>query len=84
MEKTKEQPTNGTILTTTKASDVTPDDAVKQILDLADSLGYAVGVVALMPKTKTPVPIIEYLPDGVTVQLALVRKPNGDNSLLPA
>ena len=75
-DKPKE-PTNGTLTATESLA--TPNEALKQILDLADSLGYQLSVVALMPKTKTPVPIIEYLPEGVTVQLALMRK-NGTGS----
>lgn len=61
----------------------TPQEALDQVLKLVDALGYTLGVVALTAKTKTPVPIIEYLPDGVEIQLALVRK-NGHDSLLPA
>lgn len=78
---TKEQPTNGHLSTLAP----TPQEALEQVLKLADTLGYSLGVVALTPKTRTPIPIIEYLPDGVEVQLALVKKAtNGNNSLLPA
>ena len=55
---------------------LTSDEAMRQVLELVKSLGYQLAIVALMPKTKTPVPIIEYLPDGVQVQLALIK--NGD------
>lgn len=71
-----------------KVQVVTPDVALKQVLELAESLGYSLGVVALTPKTRTPIPIIEYLPDGVELQIVMVKRDlsntNGHNSLLPA
>lgn len=70
-------------MTPKTAGQVTPDEALKQVLELCDTLGYVLGIVALTPKTQTPVPIVEYLPDGVTVQLALMRKPdNGASAAL--
>lgn len=89
IDKVKEQPTNGT-LTPTEARatleagatneeppaspDVTPQEVLKQVLALAESLGYQLGIVALMPKTGTPVPIVEYLPDGVKVAIMPFKK----------
>ena len=65
---------NGTLSATEDQTEsLMPDEAMRQIFELVKSLGYQLAVVALMPKTKTPVPIIEYLPDGVQVQLALVK-----------
>lgn len=65
--------------------EVTPDVALKQVLEVAESLGYSFGVVALTPRTRTPIPIIEYLPDGVELQIVMVRRAtNGHNPLLPA
>lgn len=55
----------------------TPDVALKQVLELAESLGYSLGVVALTPKTRTPIPIVEYLPDGVELQLVMLPNPRG-------
>lgn len=55
--------------------DVTPQEVLKQVLSLAERLGYQLGIVALMPKTQTPVPIVEYLPDGVQVAIMPFKKP---------
>lgn len=57
------------------APDVTPQEVLKQVLALAESLGYQLGVIALTPKTRTPVPIVEYLPDGVEVAIMPFKKP---------
>lgn len=56
--------------------DVTPQEVLKQVLTLAESLGYQLGVIALTPKTRTPVPIVEYLPDGVEVAIMPFKNGN--------
>lgn len=58
--------------------DVTPQEVLKQVLALAESLGYQLGVIALTPKTRTPVPIVEYLPDGVEVAIMPFKKLDGN------
>lgn len=74
MEIVKEQATNGHLT----AIPLTPQEALEQVLKLVDTLGYSLGVVALTPKTRTPIPIIEYLPDGVELQIVMVKRSGPD------
>lgn len=68
---------------TATVKEVTPDVAIKQVEELAEALGYQIGVVAILPRTGTMVPALEYIPDGALLKLVMIRKPtNGHNSLL--
>lgn len=55
--------------------EVTPDVAIKQVEELAESLGYQIGVVAILPRTGTMVPAVEYIPDGALLKLVMIKNP---------